>query len=239
MLREFVAFALGKLARKWDDPESGAFLRSQRHSSPRAWAPDDTEAFEIARRALLDYGVLGSGGVVAKDDWRLRDDVRYLPPAEREDLEVWLMERAYRYGLALEDRPGSPDDWLEARAILDRVDGQRSIRAFGPLRARLASRLGTAEAPGVEAPDSPSAPAWLDEHLLGFVAECQSASDPDPGSTADPDGVRRAAIERALGHYEQARWRAGPARSGRTTAPRRPASAWAGPPRPRNTWRSP
>ena len=28
--------------------------------------------------------------------------------------------------------------------------------------------------------------------------------DPDPGSTADPDGVRRAAIERALGHYDSA-----------------------------------
>jgi serine/threonine protein kinase len=204
LLRDFAASALGKLARKWDDPESGAFLRSQRQPSPRAWTPDDTEAFEIARRALLDYGVLGPAGVAAEGDWRLRDDVRYLPPAEREDLEVWLSERAYRYSLALEDRPGSPDDWRQARAILDRVDEHRSIRAFATLRARLASRLGKPEASGVEAPVPAPAPVWLDEHLLGFAAECQSASDPDPGSPADTDGARRAAIERALGHYERA-----------------------------------
>jgi tetratricopeptide (TPR) repeat protein len=110
------------------------------------------------------------------------------------------MERAYRYGLALEDRPGTPDDWLQAREVLDRVDGSRSIRAFAPLRARLAARLSIAEAPRAAAP----APAWLDEHLLGFVAECQTASDPDPGSSAETVGIRRAAIERALGHYERA-----------------------------------
>jgi tetratricopeptide (TPR) repeat protein len=206
--QDFVLSALGKLALIWDDPDSGAFLRSQRAAflsnqeqlSPRAWTPDDEEAFEVARAALVDYGVLGAGGVPVEGDWRLRDDVRYLPELDRRDLEVWLMERAYRCGLALEARAGSPDDWLQALNVLDRVDEPRSIRAFAPLRARLAAKLSIVEAPRAAA----SAPTWLDEHLLGFVAECQTASDPDPGSSAETVGVRRAAIERALGHYEHA-----------------------------------
>ena len=183
-------------------PESGAFLRSQRKPSPHAWAPEDPEAFEVARSALLDYGVIGPGGVPATADWRLRDDVRYLTPADREDLEVWLLERAYRYALALGGpAPARPTTGGGALKILDRVDGPRSIRAFAPPRARLASRLGLA--PGRGSPEgvgptgetnghpeahligggsaprpADPAPEWLDEHLLGFAAECQSAPDP-------------------------------------------------------------
>jgi tetratricopeptide (TPR) repeat protein len=41
------------------------------------------------------------------------------------------------------------------------------------------------------------APAWLDEHLLGFAAEAQSGSEED-------DARRRDDIERALGHYKSA-----------------------------------
>ena len=56
----------------------------------------------------MDYEVLGPGDVPAAGDWRHGDLVRYLPEAEREDLELWLMECAYRYCRALEDRPDSP-----------------------------------------------------------------------------------------------------------------------------------
>jgi eukaryotic-like serine/threonine-protein kinase len=229
LIRDLETAALRKMATKLDDPESGAFLRSQRQAAPHSSAPEDPEAFEVARHALLDYGVIGPGGVPTEGDWRLRDDVRYLPPADREDLEVWLMERAYRYCLALEGRPGSPDDWRQALEVLDRVDGHRSIRAFAPLRDRLAARLGLAPGRGspdgagsyretghpgahlvgggsVPRPESVAAPApeWLNEHLLGFAAECRTATDPEPDSTPETDDVRRAAIERALGHYNRA-----------------------------------
>ena len=43
------------------------------------------------------------------------------------------------------------------------------------------------------------APAWLDEHLLGFVAECESEA-PSPAAR---DDERRTPIERALEHYQR------------------------------------
>ena len=97
-----------KLERKWDDPDSGAFLRSQRKATPHGWSPSDPQAFEVAHRALLDYGLIGPGGGAATGDWRARDDVRLLPEADRADLEVWLMERAYRYAVARVVPPGRP-----------------------------------------------------------------------------------------------------------------------------------
>src|SRR5262249_15516899 len=39
--------ASDKLARHWDDPEAGAFLRSQRPQAPRFLEPDDRQAIEI------------------------------------------------------------------------------------------------------------------------------------------------------------------------------------------------
>jgi eukaryotic-like serine/threonine-protein kinase len=221
MLRQdFETLGQGKLARQWDDPESGAFLRSQRWPSPHVWTPDDPEAFEVARRALLDYEVIEPGGAPAAGDWRLREDVCHLPPADREDLDLWLLERAYRYCRALEDRPASPEDWRQALEILDRVAGHRSIRAFGPLMGRLAAKLeqarasrGTTATAGVSSRRSdvgsgsvvqPSVPVpgWLDEHLLGWLSECHS--EPEAGSRDAQGHHDRTAIERALRHYEQA-----------------------------------
>ena len=126
--RDFEALALNKLSRQWDDPESGAFLRSQRRPAPRAWEPDDPAEIEVTRRALMDYEVLGPGDVPAAGDWRHRDSVRYLPPAEGEDLELWIMERAYRYCRALEDRPDSPVAWRAG-------DARSSTGSAGPGRS--------------------------------------------------------------------------------------------------------
>ena len=153
--------------------------------------PDDREALEVARRALLDYGVLGPGGVAAAGDWRQGDAVRYLPAADREDLEVWLMERAYRYCRTLEDRPGSPADWRRLLEVLD--------RAAGAGRSAPSRRCEPGWPPGWDSPTplrprSP-APAWLDEHLLGVVGRVpRPALRPRDGQGPTPD----AAIERAL-----------------------------------------
>jgi tetratricopeptide (TPR) repeat protein len=106
------------------------------------------------------------------------------------------MERAYRYCRALEDRPGAPADWGRALELLDRLGDRWSIRAFAPLRDRLAAKLKATAIPRGTAP----APAWLDEHLLGFAAESE------PGSGAAEARGRddpRLAIERALRHYDR------------------------------------
>ncbi len=236
--QDFKTLALSKLARQWDDPESGTFHRSQRRPGPHPWEPDDQAEFEVSRRALTDYQVLGPGDIPAVGDWRHGDLVRYLPEAEREDLELWLMERAYRYCRALEDRPDSAVAWQQAIELLDRVGETRSIRAFGPMRQRLAARLaavriprGTAitavgdrgaahsavsrglgqdaraadtpgqdaraaNAPGQDARATTPTPAWLDEHLLGFVAE----SEPDAPALV-PDARRRTAPRPSSGRW--------------------------------------
>ena len=192
--------------------------------------------------ALMDYQVLGAGDVAVAADWRHRDSVLYLPPAEGEDLELWIMERAYRYCRALEERPDSPAAWRQATQILERVGGSRSIRAFAPMRQRLAARLAAVEIPrgtaaqavsdrgtarlavtrdhgqdarassdlgqdarapnasGQDARATPTpTPDWLDEHLLGFVAE----SEPESRSPDEQAIDRRPVIERALAHYER------------------------------------
>ncbi len=197
LVGEQKASAIGMLALRWDTPDSTAFLGNQRLSSPHYWNPDDPEAFDAARRALMDYGVIARVVGEEPGDWRLRDDLRNLPPTDREDLEVWLLERAYRYARALAAQAGAVADWRQAAEALDRAAGSQSITAFASLRRELASRPGVVVPPvAVSGPIRPS-PGWLDEHLLGFAAECQ----PSQPITGDPDAAGRTAVERALEHY--------------------------------------
>ncbi len=187
--------AVDKVSQFWDDIEALGFQRPQ---NVRFLKPDDRQAIELARRVLKHYEILNPSGVPGTGDWRRRDDVRRLPAADREDLEVWIMERAYRYCLSLDHRPNSPGDWGRALKILDSVSGAgpTTIRAFEPLRNRLLAKLGAGLAKAPARPSPESAPAWLDEHLLGFVIECE----PQGGDT--PPAQRREA-ERALLHYVQ------------------------------------
>ncbi len=119
-------------------------------------------------RILHSYDVLGAA------DWRLRDDVRFLPAGDREDLELWLLEHAFRYCRALAERPDSPADWQRALDILHRVAAARSIQAFALLDGRIKARL-TAKNRAFESESATGAraPAWLDEYLLGIAAECE------------------------------------------------------------------
>ena len=155
------------------------------------------------------------------DDWRQRDDVRYLPSAEREDLELWLMEQAYLYCRALEDRPDSPDDWRRALKILDAVSGPAAIPAFAAIRHRLGAKLGAEASPSppvsTRSP-APTAAPWVNEYLLGVVAECEPESElastlPRPPTaeesadrierrwSAKPTTATQRAAARALNHY--------------------------------------
>ncbi len=214
-LQELARF---KLARLWDDPEGGAY-RFQRQRDPRLIQSDESHV-EAAVRALKEYDVLGL------DDWRQRDDVRYLPAAEREDLELWLLEQAYLYCRALEDRPGPPEDWRRASKILEAASGPAALPAFAAIRHRLGAKLGTQASPSPAVPPrSPAAgPAhWVNEYLLGIMAECECECEPESelrhvSEVADPpknprsnreakdaeasDRVQLAAA-RALNHYNK------------------------------------
>ncbi len=204
--------ALHKIGRLWDDPEARAY-RFQKTNAPRLLQADDFHV-EIATRALKEYDVLGL------DDWRRRDDVQALPKAERDDLEVWLMEQVYLYCRALADRPHSPKDWARAVKVLDHVCVAHPIPAFEALRHRLTAGLVTrgsvSPAASAASPASPGL-SWVNEYLLGVVAECELDSEyrgplstndaPDKGGSnagamvREPQDPTRRAAERALDHY--------------------------------------
>jgi len=97
---------------------------------------------ETAARALRDYALLAPG------DWRERGDIQSLPDDDRQDLELWLLEQAYRYCHALYERVNSPEDWQRARTILDHVAGPYRLQAFEDLQAFAAVCLGGFDFPG-------------------------------------------------------------------------------------------
>jgi serine/threonine protein kinase/tetratricopeptide (TPR) repeat protein len=206
------ALALHKIARLWDDPEARTY-RFQKTNAPRLLQADDYHV-EIATRALKEYDVLGL------DDWRRRDDVRSLPKADREDLEVWLMEQVYLYCRALADRPHSPRDWSRAVKVLDHVSLAHPTLAFAALRHRLIASLETEGpiSPALPAGTSaPRGPSWVNDYLLGVVAECELESENraplstdevrdegglnDGAMVRDPQERTRRAAELALDHY--------------------------------------
>jgi eukaryotic-like serine/threonine-protein kinase len=194
--------ALFKLARHWDDVRAGAF-RHQRPELPRFLEPSNPQAFETARRALEDYGVVGNDDSVDRtQDWRQRPDVTHLPKSDRDDFELWLMEQTYRYCRGLEDRPNSAEHWRRALAILDHVGASTPLQAFATLSQRLRVKLAD-QSPAVSAAESamPVAMAspWLDEYLLGVSAEC----DRESGSDETLIQARRRAAERAVAHYRK------------------------------------
>ncbi len=204
--------AKGKLAQLWDDPDVPTY-RYQPAQTLRLLKPDEPWVVEAAHRALQDYGILGSDDAfwAGSINWRQRDDVRRLPTADREDLELWIVERVYRYCRALDQRLHSPGDWEQALKILDAASGPARNPAFAPLRNRLIAKLKASDRPA-PSPTSPvPAHPWLDEHLLGFVAECEepeAADKPSPRESTDviknlkSEALKqRQAAERALGHY--------------------------------------
>src|SRR5262249_54829197 len=145
-LRNLENVARSKLEREWNGAEPYRIRRSSSHwlEDPRQdlasfelLEPSDPAAFEIAFRALKSYGVLTPDGVLEPGDWRRREEVRHLPDADREELELWMMEQAFRYCLALGERPNSPEDWQRARNLIDHLTKLTPIPALGLLAQRL------------------------------------------------------------------------------------------------------
>src|SRR5262249_30766339 len=179
------AMAVEGLARHWDHPEARA-LRFQRAQRARFLEPDEPEFVEAAHRALRDYGLLGPGDRPGGGDWRAREDLRRLPAADREDLELWLMEQAYRYCRVLEQRPDSPEDWGRALDLLEWVTTSAPTPAFEPLRRRLRGLLGRGVAAATPGGRDRGSLAWRDAYLLGVVAECEPESPDRTGTNGSP-----------------------------------------------------
>ncbi len=202
-----------KLRRIWDDPESRA-VRFQRLEAPRLLALDASR-IETAARALKEYELLDPS------DWRNREDVRSLSRLDRDDLEIWLVEQVYLYCRVLEARPDSPDHWRRALDILGHVGGGAPVPAFAGLERRLRVRLGMAEAissPAMAGQLAARESSWVNEYLLGVMAECELPSDQGQLTTAaarstvgsikgpgarDAGDATRLAAERALEHYHR------------------------------------
>jgi eukaryotic-like serine/threonine-protein kinase len=228
--RSMQEIALTKYERQMDDAEVYRIRRSSLHwlQDPRqgmasfeSSEPSDAFALEAAARALKYYFVLEPG------DWRRRDEVRFLPEADREELELWLMEQAFRYCLALSDRPDSPEDWRRARNVLDHLGRLTPVSAFGLLGERLNLKLGITT-PSLTASGEPAAGSsatrrsarefsrWLNEYLMGVAAECDldpssesqahlAANQLDLGVASDPQPLPRTRrnAEIALEHYRK------------------------------------
>src|SRR5262249_41536600 len=114
--------ALAKLSHIWDDSESKAF----RFGQFGHWRIIEPDAPEEALHQLASYRVLDPA------DWRSNDEFRALPEADRLELEIWLLEQSLRFGRALRQRPGSPDDWRRGLEALERV---LTLRPLGPLES--------------------------------------------------------------------------------------------------------
>ena len=128
--------ARDKLERHWDEVEVYRFRRSNLHwledsrnglAFFQALEPNDSSTLETAGRALKNYGVFDPG------DWRQREDVRNLPHADREELELWLLEQTFRYCLALSEHSDSREDWLRARNLLEQLGEVASLPIFTTL----------------------------------------------------------------------------------------------------------
>jgi serine/threonine protein kinase len=127
---------------------------------------EDRESVATYLARLRRYGVPGSSA------WLDRDDLAWLPDAERVDLrltmaeQAWCLARSVRRAKAL--RRDAPAAWAEqarwALAALRHVGGGDTLPApLHPLAAGLARDLG--DRSGL--PAGP-APAWLDDYLAGL-----------------------------------------------------------------------
>jgi serine/threonine protein kinase/tetratricopeptide (TPR) repeat protein len=153
--------AESKLASVWDTGDRAAF-RGRRFG---AWRLDDDSTAEICRQNLERYRVFNAA------DWRFQDEVRSLGTQDRIDLEMWLVEQAWRLASAWAKRPDSPDDRRRALAILEKTPEWAAIEAFSDLLQSLRKDLGKPPLPRSEV----RPPEWLERYAAGLVVESTDA----------------------------------------------------------------
>jgi serine/threonine protein kinase len=185
--------ATNKLARIWDQADSGIFrIRRSGH-----WEFEEQgDPADNALRYLNLYDVLGP------DDWRQRDDVRHLSENDRAELEMWLFEQSLRLARSLGERPNSPADWERALALLDRIVATTDL---GPLETQcwnLRKQLdgNGYPSPAGNRPPRETPPHWLEEYLLGVEAEPYRPSE----ALAHYDNVLKERPRSFWAHYRAA-----------------------------------
>jgi serine/threonine protein kinase len=151
--------AAAKLEAIWNGHEPGVY-RFRRYG--QTFGDDPGDPVEVAERHLDRYGVL------EETDWRTRDDVRYLDPADRADLEVWMAEQAWRLAHALGERHDSPDDWRRGLHTLERA---MSWAPFGALRREAAQLSVKLDRPIPRLATHSSSSDWQSKYLDGLALE--------------------------------------------------------------------
>ncbi len=149
---------------KWasilDGVEPGVF----RFQSTGRWDDPQEEGGATAVRNLSRYGVLDH------EDWRTRGDVTALTVRDREELELWVAEQAWRLARVALDGPRSPAERERALTALSRVAGPSEL--MGPLRelrVKLNRSLGLPIEP--VPPVARSEPTWRERYLVALQAE--------------------------------------------------------------------
>lgn len=125
---------------------------------------------EIAHRHLARFDVLGS------QDWRQRSDVRALPANEREELEAWLSEQAWRYARDLFIQSDDRDQAERALNCLVHVHQLTPATPLLTLAARISKQLGRDPAALPRRHDA-HPPEWIELYLRGVEAEDRSRKE--------------------------------------------------------------
>jgi serine/threonine protein kinase/tetratricopeptide (TPR) repeat protein len=149
---------------KWASILDGVEPGVYRFRPTGRWDDPQEDAGASAVRNLSRYGVLD------REDWRTRSDVTALTVPDREELELWLTEQAWRLACAALDGPHSDAERRRALTALSRV--ARPSEPMGPLlelRAALNRSLGLPIEP--LAPAARPLPAWRERYLVALGAE--------------------------------------------------------------------
>ncbi|WP_165229313.1 protein kinase domain-containing protein [Aquisphaera insulae] len=182
--------SLHRLAQHWDTLDPTVF-RFRRPEGLLLAARESRDQVAAAADTLRDYDVLGG------DDWRRADEFLSLPADDRFDLEIWLMEQAFRYARDLGLQPDAPGRWMQAADALDRADPSLSLPALEPLRRRLRQQLAASRL----SPAIPTAPAGRAVAAGQAGPKGSDASEYIQGLTDElADGPDSPLA--ALGHYQ-------------------------------------
>ena len=156
-----------KLELMWSGAEPGVY----RFLARRHWRPDDALDPQTARRQRAMYGLLEPGAA----QWRDRPDVAPLPVADREDLELWLLDRTWNEATARLERSDDEEDMQQALVDLERIPEWAALEPVLRIRRQLRSDLDLPEPPDLVA--DRASPEWVAAYLRGLEAESRNASE--------------------------------------------------------------
>ncbi|CAN5855104.1 hypothetical protein BH23PLA1_BH23PLA1_31130 [soil metagenome] len=151
----------------FDDPSLGSHALARQGSWHRE--PD----FEPVSHSL---GLLSRYNVFDLEDWREQDNVQYLPVENREDLELWVLEQAWRHGRAVLAPDFSP--FVEERTrALGGIEHLVTLTPSAPLRRITQTLRKQLDLPPAKPLSGPVASHWSEPYLLGLEAELLTTTE--------------------------------------------------------------